>query len=158
MPKPQRSGYSYEVTDRTLNTDMEISSLRRVEFDTDETVITCSMILCNRVELEFFEAFERDCLRQGVRWFQMPLWVAGHLEWYNCCFVERPKIGGLIGVSHATVSMKLKIEWRDLLDPDIVEVLMVFGPAIGSSPVILNLDTGIAALAGVTNIPAQVWV
>ena len=82
-PMPERDGYSYEVTDRTLNTDMEISSLSRVEFDTDETTITCSMVLCNRMELEFYETFERDCLRHGTRWFQMPIWMTGKIEWYN---------------------------------------------------------------------------
>ena len=156
MPKPQRTGYGYEVTDRTQNTDMEIGGISRVEFDTDETTITCSMILCNRLELEFYEAFERDCLRQGTRWFQMPIWMTGKIEWYTCRFVCRPKVGGLIGCGYATVTMKLKIERRELLDPDIVEVLMIFGP--DGLQQIAGLDTGVSALGGATNIPPGVFV
>jgi hypothetical protein len=156
MPKPQRTGYSYEVTDRTLNTDMEIGSIPRVEFDTDETVVTCSMVLCNRLQLEFYEAFERDCLRQGTKWFQMPIWMTGQIEWYNCRFVGRPKVAPDRGVTHATVSMKLQIERRNLLDPDIVEVLMIFGPDITGQ--LNGADTALAKLAGVTNIPPEVGV
>jgi hypothetical protein len=156
MPKPQRTGYGYEVMDRTLNTDMEISSVSRVEFDTDEKTISCIMILHNRVELEFYEAFDRDCLRHGTRWFQMPIWMTGKIEWYNCRFVTRPKIDRLIGCNYATVSMKLKIERRELLDPDILEVLMIFGPGIERQ--LIRANAAIAALAGVTNISPGVFI
>jgi hypothetical protein len=132
MPKPQRTGYQIEPVDRRQKTEMEIGSIYRVEFDTDETVIQCTMILCNRLQLEFFQAFERDCLRQGTRWFQMPLWIDGQqnkeLEWYNCRFRERPKFSGLIGVTHITVTMKLEIERRELLDIAVMEILMLYGP------------------------------
>ena len=155
MPMPESDGYSYEVTDRTLNTDMEISSLSRVEFDTDETTVTCTMALCNRAELEFYEAFERDCLRHGTRWFQMPIWMTGKIEWYNCRFVNRPKVSHL-GPCYATVAMKLRIERRELLDPDILEVLMLFGPDGAQQMAALN--TGVHMLAGVTNIPPGVFL
>jgi hypothetical protein len=155
MPMPQRTGYGYEVTDRTLNTDMEISSLSRVEFDTDETTITCTMVLCNRGELEFYEAFERDCLRHGTRWFQMPIWMTGKIEWYNCRFMGRPKVTP-DGPNYASVTMKMKIERRELLDPDILEVLMIFGPGIEHQ--LTRVNAAIVGLAGVTNIPPGVFV
>ena len=156
MPTPLQDGYSYEVTDRTLNTEMEIGGIPRVEFDTDETVITCSMVLCNRAQLEFLEAFERDCLRQGTRWFQMPVWMTGRLEWYNCRFVGRLKMSGVLGVHYSTVTMKIQIERRNLLDPDIMEVLMIFGPGIEGH--MGGMDAALAKLAGVTNIQPEVWV
>jgi hypothetical protein len=160
MPRTQHNGYGYEVTDRTLNTDMEISSLSRNEFDTDETVISCTMILRNRDELIFLETFERDCLRHGTRWFEMPIWMSGRIERYTCRFVGGLKIGGLIGVGYATVTMKLKIERRNLLDPEIMEVLMIFGPCgIESfSNLNTNLTTSLSKLSGVTNIPPEVFV
>jgi hypothetical protein len=161
MPKPQRSGYQFEPVDRTVRTDMEIGSIYRVEFDTDETIIQCTMILCNRIQLEFFQAFERDCLRHGTKWFRMPIWVSGkqdkdNLEWYNCRFKTRPKFSGLIGVTHITVTMQLEIEERNLLDPDILEVLMIFGP--DGVRKMTQLNTNVGLLAGVTNIPAGVFV
>ena len=61
-----------------------------------------------------------------------------------------------LGPNYVTVGMKLKIERRELLDPDIMEVLMIFGPGIEGH--MGGMDAALAKLAGVTNIPPEVWV
>jgi len=119
MPMSQRSGYTYEPVDRTVKTEMEVGSIKRIEFDTDETTITCSMILRNDTELEFFEKFERDVLKQGTSWFQMPLWIAGRQDLYTIRFNGRPKMQEILGSHHAKVAFKLDIERRILLEPEI---------------------------------------
>jgi hypothetical protein len=152
MPYPQRPSYSYELADRTLESQMDIGTIKRVEFDTDETIISCTLILCNRLQLEWFEKFERDCLRQGSRWFRMPIFMSGHVEFYTVQFKGRPKFGSIIGISHTTVTMQLRIEKRDLLDDAIFEAVTLFGPN-GLQNVAGRINLG--ALAGVTTIPAD---
>ena len=153
MPKPQRAGYSYEPTDRTISSEMEIGTIRRVEFDTDETVISCTLLLKNCLERSFFEAFERDCLRQGCKWFMMPVEIAGEVEQYKARFRERPKLTQIIGKSAAKYSIVLEIDRRDLMDPMLVHVLLLFGPT-GFSSVAKGVCSLVTqTLPGVTNIP-----
>ena len=156
MPKPQRSGYQYEPVDRTIRTEMEIGGIYRVEFNTDETVIQCSLILCNRLQLEFFEAFERGCLRRGTRWFQMPIWINGKTEWYKCRFRARPKFAVNSTVTHTTVTMQLEIEERDLLDTSLVDLLINFGPD-GVAALVKAIRDNLRIRPGVTVIPPDVW-
>ncbi len=127
LPRPNSSGYEYEPTDRTLSSEMDIGTFKRVEFDTDETTISCTAIMDN-MQLAFFETFERDCLRQGCKWFLMPILIAGEVQEYKVRFKGRPKIGGLIGACHATVTMRVEIGKRDLLCSDLMHLLMVFSP------------------------------
>jgi hypothetical protein len=125
MPKPIKNNYSYELSDRTIESQMDIGAIRRVEFDTDETIISCNLVLCNRLQLEWFDKFHRDCLRHGTKWFRMPIYMSGHVDWYTVQIQNQPKFGGLIGVTHTTVTLKLRIEKRDLLDDDIFEVITI---------------------------------
>jgi hypothetical protein len=126
LPRPQSTGYAYEPTDRTVSSDMEIGTIRRVEFKTDETIIGCVVIL-DQMQLAFFETFERDLLRQGTVWFRMPIFIAGWVDEYTVRFKERPKIGQFIGL-HTTVTMKVQIEKRDLLDESLVWLLLYWSP------------------------------
>jgi hypothetical protein len=155
MPIPIKNNYSYELSDRTIESQMDIGSIRRVEFDTDETFISCNLILCNRLQLEWFEKFERDCLRQGTKWFKMPIYMSGHVDWYMVQLQGRPKFGNLIGITHTTVTIKLRIEKRDLLDDDIFEIITIFGPSVLS--VVAKDIRQWQMLSGVTNIPADMW-
>lgn len=112
MPKPQRSGYTYSPVDRRKRTDMEVGSIMRVEYDTDECTCDCTLIL-DRLQSSWFEAFERSILRQGARWFRMPLQFGGCIEWQTVRFSTRPKANGLVGM-HTTYTFTLDIECRDL--------------------------------------------
>lgn len=128
MPKPQRSGYSYEPADRRSKTDMEIGSVLRVNFDTDETTLDCTLIL-NAVQAQWFEQFERHMLRQGAQWFRMPIQIAGCIEWHTVRFAARPKVGSLIGVTHATYTLRLDIDKRDLkICPEVIDLLICVSP------------------------------
>lgn len=112
MPKPQRSGYSYSPVDRRKKTDMEVGSISRVEFDADETTCDCSLIL-DRKQASWFESFERGVLRQGSRWFRMPLQFGGCIAMQTVRFSTRPKASELIGL-HTTYTFTLEIECREL--------------------------------------------
>lgn len=90
MPKAQANAYSYEPTDRRSKTDMEVGSVLRVNFDTDESSLTCTLIL-NAVQAQWFEIFEKNLLNQGAAWFQMPVQTGGCVEWHTVRFAQRPK-------------------------------------------------------------------
>lgn len=120
---PRKSDYSYEPVDRAVSTEMDIGTVKRVEFTTDETIVNCALLL-NPLELRFFETFERDLLRQGCTWFTMPLLLGGRVEKYKARFKGRPKIGNLQGL-YATVSFVLEIEKRSLLDPGMARLLLL---------------------------------
>jgi hypothetical protein len=152
MPVPLRSGYGYEPVDRTLKTEMEIGSIKRVEFDTDETTISCTCIMTNHLQIQFFEKLVRDCLRQGTRWFIMPLQIAGIIEDYTVRFREQPKFGSLRGSRYTTVTMQLEIEKRNLLDDDVMDVLILFGPT-KLLDIDKKLDKLIKSLSGITQLP-----
>lgn len=127
MPKPQRASYSYEVTDRRSRTDMEVGSIVRVEYDTDENRLTCTLT-CNKLQSAWFEMFERDVLAQGSRWFEMPLQTEGRIEWHTVRFSARPK-ASLTGASHTSYSLTLDVEKRpDAMCPELVELLVCVSP------------------------------
>lgn len=89
MPKPQRSGYKFNTVDRRQKTDMEVGSLYRVQFDTDECTCDCTVIL-NRVQSTWFENFEKNVLHQGARWFEIPLMSGGKIAMHTARFKTRP--------------------------------------------------------------------
>jgi len=127
MPHPQQSGYSYEPADRRSRTDMEVGSLIRVNFDTDETTVNCSLVL-NRTQAAWFEVFERSMLSQGSRWFEMPLQSGGQLEWHTVRFRSRPR-AGIVAPFHTSYSFSLEIEKRpDVLCPQIAGLLCCVSP------------------------------
>lgn len=128
MPIAQRPNYAYEPTDRRSKTDMEVGSVLRVNFDTDESTLDCNLI-CDVVQAQWFEKFERDMLNQGAKWFQMPIQIAGCIEWHTVRFAARPKAGNLIGPRHTTYTLKLDIQKRDLkLCTEVAELLLCITP------------------------------
>jgi hypothetical protein len=85
----------------------------------------------------------------------MPLLLSGHVDWYMVQFQGRPKFGSLIGREYTTVTIKLRVEKRDLLDDDVMTMLTIFGPdALTTVRVRLNAVIG-STLPGVTAIPAD---
>lgn len=128
MPKPQQPDYTYTPVDRRTKTDMEVGSILRVNFDTDETTLDCVLIL-NAVQAQWFEQFERNLLHQGAQWFRMPIQIAGCIEWHTVRFASRPKAGSLIGVTHTTYTLRLDVDKRNLkLCPDVIELLVCISP------------------------------
>lgn len=127
MPLLIVDNYAVEVVDRRVTSDMEIGQVSRVEFDTDETIATCSLFL-DRTQAKWFEGFERDYLRQGSRWFTMPLWIGGECLDHVVKFRERPKLGGLMG-GYVTYTFTLNVSKREgLFPPDITELLLHVSP------------------------------
>jgi hypothetical protein len=111
MRVPTVDSYAVEIVDRRVVTEMEIGSVTRVEFNTDETVANCSLF-CNPMQSDWFEAFERDVLIQGSIWYKTPLWVGGKLIEHVIRFKDRPKLTNKLG-SYSTYSFKLEIAWRE---------------------------------------------
>lgn len=127
MPKPQRASYSYEPTDRRSRTDMEVGSILRVNYDTDESKATCTLTL-NKTQAAWFEAFEKSWLAQGSRWFEMPLQSGGEINWHTVRFAARPKATAQ-GPRHTTFNLTLDLEKRpDVLCPEVVEILFCMSP------------------------------
>lgn len=112
MPKPLQEGYSYQPVDRRERTDMEVGSIIRVNYDTDETTLNCSLIL-DCFQSSWFEAFERGAIRQGSQWFMMPIQTGGQIKWHKVRFADRPKAGNLIGDRWTTYTLKLDVEQRE---------------------------------------------
>ena len=128
MPKPQMNGYGIQPVDRRIKTDMEIGGVYRAEFDTDENECSCSLVL-NRDESAWFEAFERDLLKQGTVWFEMPLWVGGKVETHVVRMKERPKAGNLIGL-HTTYTLSLDVRKRNIpMCPGVAALLTCYTPS-----------------------------
>ena len=127
MPLPQQEQYSYEPTERRTRTDMEVGSVIRVNFDTDETVVTCTLIL-SQIQSAWFEQFERHVLIQGSRWFKMPLQSSGVVGWHTVRFKSRPKATAY-GPMHTSYSLTLELEKRpDVLCPQLVEFITCASP------------------------------
>lgn len=128
MPKPQRSGYGYEPVDRRTRTDMEVGSIYRVNFNSDEATVNCTLIL-NNIQSSWFETFEHKALNQGSKWFEIPLQTGGRIEWHKARFAARPKAGNLIGVGATTYTLRLDIEKREgRLCDSIAEMLYCISP------------------------------
>lgn len=126
MPPALQSGYGYEPVDRTVSSEMDIGTIKRVEFDTDENTVTCQLML-DTDELAWFEVFERDLLRQGSRWFLLPVLLGGDIQEHKVRIRGRPKFGQVHG-RYMTVSLSLETEKRKLMDADLAELLLIFGP------------------------------
>ena len=127
MPVVQQQSYGYQPTDRRTRTDMEVGSIVRVNFDTDETQFTCSLLL-DRMQSAWFEVFERDMLNQGAHWFEIPLQSGGEITWHKARFQTRPK-ASLPGPWHTTYSFTLEVDKRPAtLCPQIAEFLTCASP------------------------------
>lgn len=110
MPKPQRSGYKFNTVDRRQKTDMEVGSLYRVQFDTDECTCDCTVVL-NRVQSAWFESFEQNMLHQGARWFEIPLMSGGKIVMHTARFKTRPTLSEP-GPVFSTYNFTLDIDKR----------------------------------------------
>ena len=128
MPSPQASGYGYGPTDRRVKTEMEIGGIYRVEFDTDETTLNCTVML-DQDELAFLEGFERHVLKQGTLWFDMDIYVAGVISTHTVRFKDRPKMGNVQG-AYTTVTMALDVAERNTLDTESTMLLYELGPDV----------------------------
>jgi hypothetical protein len=127
MKYPTIDGYGVEVKDTRIKTEMEVGSAFRVEFNTDESSASCSLFL-NKIQSDFFEAFERGLLKQGSVWFIMPLWVGGKLIDHTVRFQERPKLVEKLG-PYTSYSFTLDVARREGLMSDFyVEFLLSVGP------------------------------
>lgn len=127
MGYPVVDDYRVEVLDRRTTTEMEVGAVSRVEFDTDESVATCSLFL-KPFQANWFEAFERDLARQGTVWFTMPLWTGGRLLDHTVRFRERPTLAQKTG-PYATYTFTLSVSKREgLIAADVAEILTELDP------------------------------
>ena len=151
MPVPLRDGYSVKPVDRTLRTEMEIGSVKRVLYDTDETHVALSFCLSREQHL-WFQGFEREMLCHGTRWFELPLLIGEGVEYYKVQIIGRPEFGRFFGYpERCFATFTVQIEKRKLLDGEVAEVLMVLSPSeirILSNTLHLVLHT---EMPGVTN-------
>lgn len=123
MPKAQQSNYSYEPVDRRSRSEMEVGNIIRVNFDTDETTLNCTLIL-NRLQSQWFEVFERNLLNQGAEWFNMPIQIAGCIEWHKVRFSSRPK-AQIYAPHYTKYDFTLEVWKRDIvLCPGVAEFLL----------------------------------
>lgn len=154
MPVAQRPNYAYEPTDRRSKTEMEVGSVLRVNFDTDESTLDCTLIL-NSLQAQWFEKFERDFLSQGARWFQMPIQIAGCIEWHTVRFAQRPKAGNLIGPRYTTYTLKLDLQQRDLKMCDEVAALLL---CVVPSEIINAADSAKAFWLSLKRLQVPNWI
>ena len=113
MPRARADSFQYEVVDRTVGSDLKGSKVR-VEFPEDECTLTCEVSLCSGIQIAFFETWERDCLRQGCRWFLFHVLSGGELQYSLVRMKSRPKLSKFEGVSKATISLELVMKKRDI--------------------------------------------
>lgn len=125
MPGPLTEGYAVETDDRRLTSQTEAGSIVRRQFDTDEATVTCSVML-DRMRADWFEAFERDMLAQGSKWFEFPLWVAGSLTMHKVRFAQRPKASAVIG-THTRYEFVLNVAHKNGMSGDDAEILYYLG-------------------------------
>ena len=109
FPLPLQKDYAYAPHDRRAWAQMEVGNLARVEYATDETKISCTVLL-NRTEWEQFRRFVRRDLKRGTRWFTMPLQSSGGIDIHTVRLRTLPKAGSFIA-RHLHVSFELDV-WR----------------------------------------------
>ncbi len=153
MPRPQQDGFKLEPVDTRTSSDMEIGSVIREEFHTDQLVASGKLLL-DRVQAAWFEGFEQRLLHQGVRWFYFPLWVSGEIQYRLVRMQKRSCLGQTQGLD-SLYAVTLEVENRELLDDELLELLLYYTPeeicwAAGRLHVILHVEA-----PGVTRIPAD---
>ena len=113
LPEPERTEYEYEPVDQTnVRSEMDVGTIVRRAFTTDETTIDCQIIV-EDCEAYWFEAFEQWLLNQGSEWFGMPLWVAGEKQYYVCQFTDRPKMSEVRGFTNF-INFTVRVQKRVL--------------------------------------------
>jgi hypothetical protein len=129
MRVPTVDGYSVEISDRRVTTEMESGNFMRVEFRSEDVIASCSAFF-DSLQSAWFEAFEHDMLVQGSKWMRMPLWSSGQLSEHTVRFRERPKLVSKFG-DHSTYSFRLEVEKREnMMDPELVWLLLLHDPYI----------------------------
>lgn len=157
MPAPQQDGFKVEPVDTRTTSDMEIGSVIREEFRTDQQVASGKLVL-NQVQAAWFEGFEQRLLHQGTRWFFFPLWIAGEIQYQRVRMQKRSYLGQTAGLD-SIYAVTLEVERRDLLDDELLELLLYYSPeeicwAAGRLHVILHVEA-----PDVTRIPADLpWI
>lgn len=153
LKPPLESGYSMEVIDRRQKTQMEIGSLYRVEFDTDEASISFEFA-CNPIQAAYLESFEKNLLNQGSTWFIMPLYYSGGMRDTKVRFADRPKLSRKEGI-YSYYQIVLDVQQREeLMCAETLLMLDCFEPCqITKMSKALN-DFMTQTLAGSTALPA----
>ena len=132
MGYPVVDDYKVEPQDRRIKSEMEISTISRVEFDTDETIANCSLYL-KSLQAKWFESFERDYLSQGSKWFIMPLWVGGEIIDHVVKIRDRPALSQKSGTErtegYAIYTFSLDVSKREgMLPLELVDKLLYLSP------------------------------
>lgn len=116
FPKPQRDGHSYQHTSTFTRTDMDSGRARqRRRFSSVPTVATFKFIMTT-AEFSAFEAWFRDTLADGVKWFNMSAYTPIGAETQVVCrFMEMYSDFSALGVTHWEFSVKLEFFERPLM-------------------------------------------
>ena len=156
MPVPLVTSWRVEPADRRTKTEMETGGVYRVEFDTDETVCGCELLLDSDAAA-WFEAFEQDLLKQGSTWFEMPLWIAGEVSSHIVRMRERSKGGQKAGMCHTRYTLSLDVARRELMCPQFAQLMLRYPPRELRfyNRYFANIINNV--MPGITNIPADAW-
>ena len=109
LPFPQQNDFSYQPYDRREFAQMEVGTLRRVEYRIDETNFKCVVIM-TRAEVETLRQFIRKDLKGGTRWFLMPLQSSSLVDMHTARLKTMPRIEPYSGL-HMKVTFDLDV-WR----------------------------------------------
>lgn len=156
MPVPMLSGYGVEIIDRSVSTEMEIGTIKRVQFDSDETHIPVTIFL-DALQRTWFQTWERDVLRHGCSWFEMPILIGEKLEKYRVQILGRPKLDSFTGAPphYCQATFTVQIERRKLWDCGVMEIFKCLSPGEFTS-----IATGLHSILekqmpGITIIPNE---
>ena len=125
MPYPSADDFSWQPVESRTLTDMEVGTVIRSEFNTDEQEATCSLLL-DQFQAAWFEAFEANVLNRGTVWFSFPCWISGEVQYRNVRMKARPKMSKISGL-HSQYTLSLQVADRKLWSASIVDALMKFG-------------------------------
>lgn len=151
MPKPNADDFNTQPVESRTLTEMEVGTVIRSEFDTDEQEASCSLLLTPE-QAKWFEAFEKVILKNGTKWFWFPCWFSGEVQFRKVRFKSRPKMAKINGL-HAQYSLTLQVANRELGRTDFVELLLEYTPTeLRSMFDQLSLTLSMS-LSGATDLP-----
>lgn len=125
MPKPSADDFSIQPVESRTVTDMEVGTVIRSEFDTDEQEATCSLML-NQFQAAWFESFEANVLKRGTVWFYFPCWISGMLQYRKVRMKSRPKMVKTVAL-YSQYSLSLQVADRGLWSARVVNAISDFG-------------------------------
>jgi hypothetical protein len=126
LPNAEVDSYGIQPTDRRLKSDMEIGAVYRNEYGTDENQCSCTIELYQD-EAALFEAFERDTLDDGTKWFDASLWVGGRLCTHRVRFRDHPRVSKRSSLM-TTYSWTFDVSQRELIGPEYASLLLHYSP------------------------------